>query len=309
MNLDRLCCEKCATYRHAVAEDHIGFRCGECGSTVWTDIEVDEDGLSQSSLLVTEMFCVHGVADSYAKSVIEKGLGLTSDTHPRPFSGAALHSLSQDSLVLHRSVATLCLSGWVAASPLLLRAQFEMLMNSSIIWNDDDPEFMGFKYQYFYLVDGYRDHTSSRETKRNAKTQINAGIGGLPQVLRDRARDFAYKSKQQLYWYRPEISGPTDAIEKYGREGIADTYRYLSSSAHGGFLGMRLFRDEPNRVSASERVDPASCASAIGITSVLTMDQYHLRALVDETVCSDEFDVLRNVVIDFCRKAEANWQV
>lgn len=305
MSLDRLFCADCSAYRYAVTENTVGFRCVECGSTIWTDIEVSREDMSQGDLLVMELFCVHDLADSFADSVIENGRNLTTEVHPSPFSGAALHSLSQDSLVLHRSVATLCQSGWVAATPHLLRAQFEMLTNSIIIWNDDEPEFMAFKYQCFCLVDGYRDHTSSRETKQNDRVQIDAGIAKLPQRLRDRARDFAYKSKQQKYWYRPEISGPTDAIKKYGREGIADTYRYLSSSAHGGFLGMRLFRDDPDRVSASKRADPASCAIALGITSVFTMDQNNLRSLVDGTSDDLRYMALRTVVTDFFRKAEA----
>ncbi len=252
------------------------------------------------------MLAVHETADAYAETIIEKSRNASGTSHPFPLSAGALYNLSQDSLILHRSVAALCTAGWAAATPHLLRAQLEILGNSAVIWNDEEPEYMAFKYQFSFLVTAYRKNTSDAGTRQNARAQLEEGIERLPEELQARARDFAFKDKLQGYWYRPEISGPTDAIEKYGRPEIKDTYRSLSSSVHGGFLGMRLFRDDPDRISAARRADPEAVARALSISSVVTMDQYHFRAHADGIDDSREFEFLRRLVVDFGRKAEAS---
>lgn len=296
-----LLCLRCGGYQTAVCDGNLGLHCSKCGVTEWRDSK--DEQLSQAPLAVVEALFVHQLTDRFAAWITEIGRRQPSETHPRPFAGGAIHCLSQDARVLHRSTRSLCMAGWVASAPLLLRAEFEILTNSAVIWNSGpDIEYMAFKYTHYFLVDTYRDQASSKEMRSRAKSELEKAIVRLPEEVRKKAREFAFHLKVPAYWYSPEVSGPTDAIKRFARSDVMDLYRSLSSSAHGGYLGLRLFRDDPDAIHAEARADPLAVTRALLGSSLFTIDQAHIRALIDGSICEKEYEEVRDVVIHYGEK-------
>ena len=272
-----------------------------CGSTDWLSVELGNGVRNYTGRLV-EAVTVHGLVDSFSEKVATAGTEAHQHQHPRPLAGGALHSLAADTLVLHRGVLSLCGAGWAAAASLLLRAQLELLMNSAVIWNaGGDMEFMAFKYSYSFLVAAMHDASISDAARHSSWQPVEHGISKLPAELRSRAEEFARQDTPRVYWYQPEFGRPRDVIKAYGAKDVEVVYRILSSPAHGGFIGLRQFRDSPDSVHADARHDPLSEARAMCISSILALDQAHFRALVDNLPDEREYSSLRLAVSHYGR--------
>lgn len=80
-----------------------------------------------------------------------------------------------------------------------------------------------------------------------------ARVSMLPLELQSAAKD-VLKEKDAAYWFQPEFSRPTEIVEKYGTNHFRWLYRIFSSAAHGGFFGLRYFRDKPFELSVNPRL-------------------------------------------------------
>ena len=284
---------------------HPGFKCASCSAT--REFSVDLPGGSYFTPRWVEAFQVHDLVDSFSEKVSSAGLRLNAGGHRYPIAGGALHSLATDALVLHRSVMTLCAGGWVAVTPLQLRASLEALLNSLVIWNSEENiEYMAFKYNYFFLAATFRNGNEERDVRADAKAQLEGVIQRLPPTLQQRGKDFAFMSKlPHQYWYQPDFKGPGDVIGRYSRPEIARLYRGLSSSAHAGFMGFRLFREDPDRIHSDPRSDPSAEARSLLVSSLLTLEQAHVRTLVDGLPVDPHYEALREAVVHYGQRARA----
>lgn len=172
-----------------------------------------------------------------------------------PMASEALFSLSSDTVALHRAIKSLCESGWAFPCSILLRSMLDCMINVGIICNEPQKaEYMGFKYMHCYIKGTLSDSKSSKEHKDYAKRSLSQAIEKLPQNYKGKAQDF-FGQKRSAYWFNPEFSKPSDVLEKLASPGTQELYRIYSGSTHGGFIGNRIFRDEPDNTHPNPRAD------------------------------------------------------
>lgn len=290
-------CPRCGNYRKGIADTRLGLFCDSCDKAEYFSAELDDDLGFTSEL--AEALTIHGLVISFAERIIRSGNEVfgAGAQHPLPLAGGALFSMSTDALVLHQAVGSLCATGWAATAALQLRAELEILLNSSVIWNaGESMEYMAFKYSHSFLVETWRDTSNTADLRSTVKGQIEDGISRLPSAFQEKANAFAFRDRLQKYWYKPEFNGPGDVISAYGAAGIDYVYRQLSSPAHGGFLGFRFFRDDPDSVHPEPRRDPSSKARTMNISSMLCLDQFHLRAFVDGLSIEARYRAIRDAI-------------
>lgn len=194
----------------------------------------------------------------------------------------ALHAISQDATITHRAVATLVRAGWSGSAAGLLRTLFDLLIAATAITNSRNPHLMAF--QYFYS--GYRrmgrdDKRYDATARRRAREETRNRIRRLPAEQRQPALAFI-KDRDRPYFFNPEWRSPTDVLGKIQVEDLPHVYSQLSAAAHGGFQGVRLFRDKPDERGINPQVPPGPHArSVLLISSRLLVELTSLRGAVE----------------------------
>lgn len=214
----------------------------------------------------------------YASSVNASIAAAHGGVSPLPLSGGALFALTADLFGIHRAILCLCENGWAFASVALLRSMIDILINTAVIVErKSEAEFRGFKYTHNFLKVQLHKGALSRETRTVVSAQINAGIRQLPLVDRKRAEHFMFRDRLRNYWYCPEFIRPTDVLDKLASPGIRFLYDTYSGGSHGGFMGLRLFKDDPDSVHPNPRADARSqCRAMVGSTRIM-LDTMNMR--------------------------------
>lgn len=190
-----------------------------------------------------------------------------------PLAGTALFSLGADTLALHRAIRALCEAGWAFCCPLLLRAQMDDIVNLfAITVPTHDPEYMAFKYFYSYLL-GFKTNDISQATQ----DQIKRDLGLLDEANRGKAAALLKSGKPMVYWYQPEYKKPSELLTKHAAPILSTLWKRFSGTTHGGYLGVRLFRDNKNTIHPEPRADQRSQDRALLVSSRLIVEFFDLR--------------------------------
>ena len=297
-----LTCEDCDGVCEAVflGAEKIGLRCPQCGKTQETSFPIKTENITPAWF---EAHTIHELADGYAAGVFEAGERYLGAPHPSPTAGSALHNLTCESLILHRALQSLCDKGWAATSSLLMRTQLEVLIASGVIWRaGDGRDLMAFRYMYAHMKGALRDPETPEAARQELKTLIEEGVKRLPKEVQQAGHNWIFNETTRQYWYQPDYQRPTDAIKETMRPDLAAVYKVLSGPIHAGFAGLRLFRDDPDIVLPIPRPDLRSESRALAICSVMTVDQAHVKALLDRTEDEPEYSRLRNVIITVAQR-------
>ena len=116
------------------------------------------------------------------------------------------------------------------------------------------------------------------ESQRSNRQQIEAGIARLPRPDQEGARRFIFSDRLPAYWYAPDYyHRPQEAADALLNPELASYYTRLSSSAHGGFFGLGLFRDQPDTIHPNQRGDPRSQALALLTSIRIVLEQVRAR--------------------------------
>lgn len=158
----------------------------------------------------------------------------------------------------------------------------DMLVSVGIIVNDrGQSEYQGFKYTHSFLKAEYININEKQEKKRKSaiEFQIKDGINNLPDAYKSKALDFMFKEKLYSYWFCPEFDKPSDAIKALSSSmyGLNDLYRRFSGSTHGGFLGLRLCRDNPDDLIPKPTADRKGQNLALIGSSRVLLEMCRLR--------------------------------
>jgi len=165
-----------------------------------------------------------------------------------PVASGALLSLSCDALSIHQSIRSLCEAGWAFSCSILLRSLMDCLLNVGVICSrKNEAEYMGFKYTHYFLKTALSDRSNSEELRNIYLKQKQEGLDKLNQHNRQKAEEF-FRGKQQGYWYNPEYKNPSEILKKFTSSDIQYLYNVYSGSAHGGFSGLKMLRDNPNDI-------------------------------------------------------------
>lgn len=186
----------------------------------------------------------------------------------------ALFTLLHDATIVHRSVGTLVLSGWASSAAILVRTVLDISASAAAILRGKVPALNAFRYFYAGMRRLSRDERHPSDQRKRLRAQMRARVESLPVELKS-AAVAALNEKDRKYWFSPEWSGPKEVLQAASIEGIAEIYQQLSASAHGGFMGFRLFHDNPDSWGINPRL-PLGEKSLV----VLTMSSRFLVELV-----------------------------
>jgi hypothetical protein len=166
-----------------------------------------------------------------------------------------LFVLSHDAICVHQAIGQLVFTGWSSPAAPLVRTLLDLTVSMLAILNGTTPPLSGFKYLFSNFRRLSRDIQHPAANRVRIRKQVRERIALLPaEQRRDAIR--AYAEKDRAYWFSPEWQSPSAVIAQFGAPGMADFYRQFSAAAHGGFLGLRLFREDPDRIDINPRRPP-----------------------------------------------------
>jgi len=166
---------------------------------------------------------------------------------------SALVSITHEMVILHRALGDLCLRGWSSAATPVFRTMLDLTVSMLAISHSSCPPIAAFRYFHAGYRSETRNQEKSKEWRNGAREFFMARVSMLPLELQSAAKD-VLKEKDAAYWFQPEFSRPTEIVEKYGTNHFRWLYRIFSSAAHGGFFGLRYFRDKPFELSVNPRL-------------------------------------------------------
>lgn len=198
-----------------------------------------------------------------------------------------------DAVIVHRAVATLANAGWSGVAAALARTLLDLTTSLLAVLNSRNPPMAAFTYFYASFRALGRDPAHPPHQRRAARETIRQRIQSLR--VEDRPLALAVlKAKDRAYWFGEEWRSPAQIVNKFGGPSMADLYSRLSSAAHGGFFGMRLFRDEPDAISINPQLPPGDKAAGIVlISSRLLVDLVGFRDSVEGLGLTAECAALR----------------
>ena len=159
----------------------------------------------------------------------------------------ALFALTHDAICVHRAIGTLVDAGWSGPGAALLRALIDLNVSTLAVVNSEKPRMAAFRYLYSGLRRCSRNASFSSAQRRPVFAQIRKRIETLPAELKGEALA-VIRERDRPYWFSEEFRSPTDVLEKFGAPGMVWAYLQVSAAAHGSMMGLRLFRDEPDRI-------------------------------------------------------------
>jgi hypothetical protein len=215
-------------------------------------------------------------------------------------SEAALSVLAHETTCLHRATRAVCVAGWAFAAPIILRAMLEATCSTLVIVNSGRPEVAAFKYFYAHTKEDLGD--PSVDPQRIAdEVRANMSIHMAQMTPEDQrlAHDYLQAPRAGHFWYSDEFAGPTVIIRRYAISEVLDLYGLLSIAAHAGFLGMRIFRDDPDLLDVNPRQDARATGFALISSSRVLAEGTRARA-VFEMVQDGGYDAVTTMIRD-CR--------
>lgn len=172
----------------------------------------------------------------------------------------AFFVLTHDAICVHRAIGALVDSGWPAPGAALFRTLMDMNVSALALVYSREPRLAAFKYLYSGLRRHSRDQALPAAARRQMFAQIRDRLRQLPDPLRQQAMDVV-KERNRAYWFTPEWRNPSALIEQYGSKELRWVYMQMSAAAHGTFLGMRLYKENPDDVS----INPEKSAGRRGL--------------------------------------------
>ena len=241
-------------------------------------------GTTRSGTGAAQFYCasprvtwLHMRCDQVAVRTAAAILEILSKRSPHPVASGALCSMATDILALHRCCKWLCQGGWAAAAPGPLRTMLELGASAAIVTSAAEPELMGFRYSYGMFREAAQDSESTEELREDARLQMEKSISRMRPEIQGDARSLA-SQRPRSYWYSPDFTGPKEVLKRFASEDLRRwTYRYLSAGAHGGFSGMRQFRDDPDQLGAEPRPDPRAQTLVLVMSGRLLLEFCRVR--------------------------------
>lgn len=215
---------------------------------------------------------------------------------------AALLTISHDSLCFHRAIGDLGYSGWAFAAPVLLRTLMEGMLSALAITQSDRPNLAGFKFFYAYVKDIQTDPNLLGKTKKEIQNNSREHMKQLSEEDQRAAKEYLYHQKLGAFWYSDEFGRPTKLIETFGDKEQVFVYRKLSAAAHFGFIGLRLFRDNPDDLNVAPREDRKAIGMTMLSSSRFIGEIARIRAIFEDTSIDTEHSALMTQIMEAAKR-------
>lgn len=252
-----------------------------------------------------DLAMLHDVIIEYAVRIQTAAAAKQEKTAEGPVSHAALVTLHRVAIVTHRSIRSLCETGWTQVTPTLIRTLLDVLASCYVIVSKHaDSEYMAFKFMCSYLIQAIGDPDTSDELQKHDQEQLDKMRQQLKGPDVKRVDDFIAKFKPQSYWFCPEFSSP-GRIFKDAMPRLFDMYRQFSGAVHGSLIGSVIFSDSPDAPSINPQENPVRTRSAIVASSRLLLDVSWARGTFDGIANQDEYkEIVKTYVLPQKDKVE-----
>src|SRR5258708_26184518 len=111
---------------------------------------------------------LHNLIIEYAVRIQAAAAAKQEKTAEGPISHSALFTLHRTAVVTHRSIRSLCETGWTQLSPILIRTLLDVLASSyAIVSKCKDTEYMAFKFICSYLIQAIGDPDTPDELRNH----------------------------------------------------------------------------------------------------------------------------------------------
>ncbi len=134
-----------------------------------------------------------------------------------------------------------------------------------------------YRYTYFFLKAELKEAGLSSAARKASRAQIQKGIDRLPVSNQQKARDFMFQERLWGYWYCPEYKRPTEVLDRLFSPDIRFIYDTHSGGSHGGYLGLRILKDQPDQVHPNPRADPRSHNIALAGSIRILLEAMNIR--------------------------------
>jgi hypothetical protein len=180
-----------------------------------------------------------------------------------------LFSILHDAVIVHRAIGELVVGGWSSPGAALARTMLDLTVSMVAIVQSQNPPLAAFRYFNAGHRQIARDQSFSRKTRQNLRKLIRHQISQLPSEDRPGALQFL-KERDRPYWYWEEWQNPSAVISAFASPKIQESYKRFSAAAHGGYLGMRFFRDQPYQHDINPRLPRRKQASLFRFRLLVT---------------------------------------
>lgn len=241
--------------------------------------------MSESSPATAVAFQLHNATIDLAVHAQRMSTAKYRDA-PNAIVRDALFVIAHDAVCVHRAVGNLAFAGWSSPASALLRTSLDITISTLAIVNSRKPSLAAFKYLYSNFRRLGRDLNLTPAHRKRIREQVRTRVSLLPPEQREEALR-AYGEKDRAYWFAPEWPSPSAVMREFGAPGMEDFYRQFSAAAHGGFFGLRLFRDDPDRIDINAREPIGQQAVSVSyISAKLLVEVTRLRGE------SEQLDIL-----------------
>jgi hypothetical protein len=218
------------------------------------------------------------------------------DHQPDDLVRTALFVLIHDAVTIHRAVGVLAEAGWPAPAAVLLRTLVDIGVSAMAIVNSATPPMAAFRYFYAGFRRHARDQNLPSAVRRQMFDQIRQRLAILPPSLRKEAIA-VIKEKDRPYWFGQEFATPSVVLERFSSTDMVWVYAQLSGVAHGSFLGLRLYRENPDAISVNPESLGTRAFAADLTSSRLLVDLCGLRNEVEGLDYGPDIDRLRDEIL------------
>ncbi len=218
---------------------------------------MSEESLTEEKLhdLITELAC------NSQKIAIKK-----FSNENFPIVNYAIFNIFHDSLIIHQSIRGLVYNGWSSSGAILVRTLMDLTISLIAIVNSKNPTLAAFRYFNSSHRQAMRDKTFSSETKKEIMKLIRQQIGQLKPEDKASAYKFL-RERDRPYWFWEEWNSPRKVIEAFASPHVLEEYQTLSSASHGGFYGLKIFRDRCDEYNITPRLPIGKQAVLVSVFS------------------------------------------
>lgn len=183
-----------------------------------------------------------------------------------PIVNYAIFNIFHDAMIIHQSNRGLVYNGWSSSAAILVRTLLDLTVSLIAIVKSENPTLAAFRYFNSNHRQIMRDDTFSSELRKEIRELIRNQINQLRPEDKSSAYQFL-KEKDRPYWFWEEWSSPKKVIDKFASPDILEEYQRLSSAAHGGFYGLKLFRDRFDEYDITPRLPLRMQAILVSVSS------------------------------------------
>lgn len=225
-------------------------------------------------------------------------------------SRGCLHRIGERAVIIHRSILSLCETGWMSMSPILLRSLLECLTNTlAIITPTYNCDYMGFKFctlDFLNIMVETKDKKLFEYHNTLIQTEMKKMDDETKKMADKYIKEFLKQKQEKTWWFKPEYKNTEDILSQWssGKDWY-NSFKVLSKSTHSAYVGLGLFKDKSDHVDINPRADFQSAKEAIVLSSRLLTEICHLRDTFEKLDCDSKCNELIEEIVALKDDVEA----